>query len=225
MIAQRDTYPGLGKYLTTVWEPDVAFADTYRVRIPDTAYAPDQGYIQVGLYLPDGPRLTMSDGRDALRLVTVNVLPKPGEFPNALDVSFDGKIALIGYELDRRVASPGETIRLTLYWRALAPMGKNYSVFAHVLGIENQVWSGNDGWPVGGESPTKLWQPGQVFEDVRGLTIGSTTPPGFYDIEAGLYSGGGNRLPIVAEDGHHLGDRVLLSQIIRVTEGGSAGEE
>ncbi|MCK4452107.1 MAG: glycosyltransferase family 39 protein, partial [Anaerolineae bacterium] len=67
MVAQRDTYPGLGRYPTTAWERGVAFADTYRVHIPETAYTPDVGYIQVGMYLPDGPRLTTPDGRDALR--------------------------------------------------------------------------------------------------------------------------------------------------------------
>ena len=50
MVAQRDTYPGLGSYLTTSWEPGAAFADVYRVHIPETAYTPDEGYIQVGVY-------------------------------------------------------------------------------------------------------------------------------------------------------------------------------
>jgi 4-amino-4-deoxy-L-arabinose transferase-like glycosyltransferase len=215
MVAQRDTYPGLGRYLTTAWEPGVAFADTYRIHIPETAYAPDAGYIQVGLYLPDGPRLTAPDGRDALRLVTVEILPHASEFPNPLDANFDGKAALIGYTLDRRVARPGETIRLTLYWRALAPMEKSYGVFAHVLGDQDQVWAWNDGWPVEGLAPTFTWQPGQIIEDVRDLPLGETTPPGFYDIEVGLHGDG--RLPVVAPDGRWLGNRVLLSKI-RVVE-------
>ena len=218
IVAQRDTYPGLGRYLTTVWEPAVAFADTYRVRIPETAYAPDVGYVQVGIYLPDGPRLTTSDGRDAVRLEAVEIEPQPGEFSNPLDANFGDQIALIGYRLDRRVAQPGETIRLTLYWRALAPMEENYSVFAHVLGVEDQVWAGSDGWPVGGRSPTSHWEPGQVIEDGRDLMVGLTTPPGFYDIEVGLHARGVGRLPVLAEDGHWLDNRVLLSGIRVVDE-------
>jgi hypothetical protein len=213
MVAQRDTYPGLGRYPTIVWEPSVAFADTYRVHVPETAYAPDVGYIQVGIYLPDGPRLITSDGRDALRLAAVEVQPRPGEFPNALDANFGDQATLVGYTLDRRVAQPGETIRLTLYWRALVPMKTNYSVFAHVLGVENQVWASNDGWPVEGDAPTSLWKPGRVIEDVRDLTIGLTTPPDFYDIEIGVYASGKGRLPVLAEDGHRLDNRVLLSKI------------
>ncbi len=213
MVAQRDTYPGLGRYPTTTWQPGAAFADTYRMRIPETAYAPDTGYIQIGLYLPDGPRLPTADGRDAVRLSTIAMRPRPGEFPNPLDANFGDRLALAGYALDRRVARPGETIYLTLYWKALAPMQANYAVFAHVLGVENQVWSWSDGWPVGGSSPTSLWHVGDVVQDVRELRIGETTPPGFYDIEVGLYTIEEGRLPLLAEDGHQLADRVLLSKI------------
>jgi len=213
MIAQRDTYPGLGRYPTTIWEPGTAFADTYRVHIPETAYAPDVGYIQVGLYLPNGPRLTLPDGRDTLRLATVEIQPRPGKFPNPLNANFGNRIALVGYTLDRRVVRPGERISLTLYWQALAPIETDYNAFAHVLGMENQVWANSDIQPVNGAIPTSQWQPGQVVEDVRALTVGLTTPPDFYDIEIGLYVPGKDRLPVVAEDDHWLGDRVLLSKI------------
>jgi hypothetical protein len=215
MVAQRDTYPGLGSYLTTMWQPGVAFADVYRMHIPEAAYAPDSGYIQVGLYLPDGPRLVTPDGRDALRLETVDILPHDSEFPNPLDANFDSKAALLGYTLDRRAVRPGETIRLTLYWRALAPMETSYSVLAQVVSGQDR-WSWNNGWPVEGLAPTFTWEPGQIIEDVRELRMGDTTPPGFYDIEVGMYSDEG-RLQLVAEDGRLVGDRVLLSKV-RVIE-------
>ncbi|MDY7078929.1 MAG: glycosyltransferase family 39 protein [Chloroflexota bacterium] len=214
MVAQRDTYPGLGSYPTAAWEPGVAFADTYRLHVPETAYAPDVGYVQVGVYLPDGPRLTTSDGRDALRLATVEIQPAPSQLPNPVNVDFDGQAMLVGYTLDRRVVRPGETIRLTLYWQALAPMETDYRIFAHVLGIENQVWANNDSQPT---PLTSQWQPGQVVEETRDLTVGLTTPPDFYDIEVGMYAGT-SRLPVVAEDGHWLDSRVLLSKIRVVSE-------
>jgi 4-amino-4-deoxy-L-arabinose transferase-like glycosyltransferase len=213
MVAQRDTHPGLGRYPTTTWEPGIVFADTYRVHIPETAYTPDTASVQVGMYLTDGPRLITSDGQDSLRLAAVGIQPRPSEYPNPLNVNFGGKIALIGYELDRRMAQPGDTIRLTLYWKPLAPMEKNYSVFAQVLGSKDQVWARSDGWPVEGQSPTSHWELDDVVKDVRDLTIGLTTPPDFYDIEVGLYARGPGRLPAIAEDGHKLGARALLSKI------------
>jgi 4-amino-4-deoxy-L-arabinose transferase-like glycosyltransferase len=221
MVAQRDTHPGLGRYPSTAWEPGVVFADTYRVHVPKTAYAPDVGYIQVGLYAvapPQNPRLVTLDGRDAVRLEAVETLPLAGEFPNPLEANFGGKAALMGYELDRRVARPGETIHLTLYWRALAPFEHNYSIFAHVLGEDDQRWAWSSSYPVQGQAPTRSWQPGQVIEDAYELTIGETTPSGFYDIEVGMSAKDVGRLPVVAEDGHHLGKHVLLCKVRVIDE-------
>jgi hypothetical protein len=213
MVAQRDTHPGLGHYPTTAWEPEFTFAETYRVHIPQTAYAPDTGYVQVGLYLPDGPRLTTDDGRDAARLVTVEIQPHPGELPNPVNVNFDGLVTLVGYALDRRVAHPGEVIRLTLYWQALTPIEADYRIFAHVLGVETQLWANSDSQPAGGAAPTSRWLPGETVEDVRTLTLGLTTPPDFYDIEVGVYHSDAGRLHVIAEDGVQLGKRVLLCKI------------
>lgn len=217
MIAQRDTFPGLGRYPTTVWEPGVAFADTYRVRIPETAYAPDTGYIQVGLYLPDGQRLATSDGRDALRLAPIEIQARPGDFPNPQRANFDNQIALLGYELDRRVLEPGDSIQLTLYWRALTPMQTNYRAFAHVLGTKDQVWANSDSLLRDGSAPTSQWQAGQTVVETRMLSVGATTPPDFYDVEVGVYAPSGGRLPVMAEEGHRLGSRILLAKL-RVEE-------
>jgi hypothetical protein len=213
MIAQRDTYPGLGRFPTTAWDPGTTFADTYRVQIPESTYAPDAGYVQVGLYSSHGPRLTTGDGHDALRLARIKVRPRSGDLPNPLNVNFEDKVALIGYALDQRVAAPGETIRLTLYWRALNPMEANYKVFAHVLGKDNEIWANSDSPLTDNAVCTNRWKPGIVVKEVRELTIVEATPPDFYDIELGLHTSEEGRLKIQAADGRQLGNRTLLTKI------------
>jgi hypothetical protein len=213
MIAQRDTHPGLGRYPTTAWDPGVVFADTYRVHIPQAAYAPDKGYVQVGLYYPEGPRLKTDDGRDAVRLAPVTVRPRPGDIPNPLNVNFGDKVALIGYTLDQRIARPAETMRLTLYWRALNPMTVNYSLFVHVLGDENQIWANSDSPLTDRAVCTNRWEPGTMVREVRELTLVEATPPGFYDIELGLHASGQGRLQILAQDGRQVSSRLLLTTI------------
>jgi len=214
MIAQRDTYPGLGRYPTTVWKPGAAFADTYRVQIPETAYAPDTGYVQVGLYLADGPRLNTVDGRGAVRLTSLEIQERDAPFPNPQHVNFGHQIALVGYSLDQRAVEPGEALRLTLYWRALRPLERDYRAFAHVLGDDNGMRANNDSLLLDGSVPTSRWEAGHVVEEERLLSIASDTPPGFYDIEVGLHDGSGERLPIMAQEGgHRKGSRVLLSKI------------
>jgi 4-amino-4-deoxy-L-arabinose transferase-like glycosyltransferase len=213
VIAQRDTYPGLGRYPTTAWEPGVVFADTYRVHIPETAYAPDEGYVQVGLYYPDGPRVETDDGRDAVRLARISVRPRAGDVPNPLNVNFGDELALIGYALDQRVARPGETVRLTLYWRALNSMDVNYKLFVHVLGEDNQIWANSDSPLTDRAVCTNRWEPGVVVKEVRELKIVEATPSDFYDIELGLHASGQGRLHILAEDGRRVNSRLILTRI------------
>jgi hypothetical protein len=218
IVAQRDTYPGLGRYATTRWEAGVAFADRYRIHLPETAYSPDSGFVQVGIYLPGGPRLTTTDGRDAIRLEEIDVAAAAGDVPNPLNANFDGRLALVGYDYDRRTVRPGETISLTLYWRALSEIGDEYSVFAHIPGSQDQIWARSDGWPGDGRRPTTAWVPGEVVVDVRELTLDPATPPYLYQVVVGVYAPGEPPIPVVAEDGHWLDQRVLLSQIRVVDE-------
>jgi len=214
-MAQKDTHPGLGRFPTSRWRVGDAIADTYRLPVPETAYAPSAGPLEVGLYLPEtGQRLPTSDGASNVRFASVTVRPREGTLPNPVRLNFGGKIALVGYDFDRRTSAPGDTLRLTLYWEALAPMEESYTVFAHVLGEGTQMWANGDGVPVNGRAPTSTWQPGQVVEDAHDLTIGATTPPGVYDVEVGLYLlKTGKRLRLLADDGFPLDTRVFLSKI------------
>ena len=213
MIAQRDTYPGLGRYPTTAWDPGTIFADTYRVQISETAYAPDRGYVQVGLYLPNGPRVTTEEGQDAVQLARIEVDPQPGEVPNLVGINFGDRIVLEGYALDPRAAEPGETVRLTLYWKALSSIEVDYKVFAHVLGEQNQIWASSDS-PIADQGVRSgRWVAGAKATEVRKLTLSKSTPPNFYDIELGLYVPGQGRLKVLAEDGRQLANRVLLTKI------------
>jgi len=64
-ITQLDTYPGLGNYATTVWDPGRVFADTYRLRLPADAPAVNGARIVLGLYdEQSGQRLPVT-GADA----------------------------------------------------------------------------------------------------------------------------------------------------------------
>jgi len=221
VIAQRDTYPGLGTYPTRLWRVGDAFADRYVLPLPPTIFAPCTGRFEVGLYdFADGERLVAMgpDGQllgDNVRFHQIAVLPREDSpLPNPVHFDFEGRIALVGYDLDRRTARPGETIHLTLYWRALAEMEEDYTVFTHVLGEEDRLWAQMDSQPQGGAAPTSSWQVGQVIEDHYDLTIKPDTPPDVYDIEVGLYlAATGRRLGVLDEGGRLRDNRVLLSKV------------
>ncbi|MCC7361605.1 MAG: glycosyltransferase family 39 protein [Anaerolineales bacterium] len=225
ILAQRDRYPGQGALATTLLPPGATWADAYVIPIPEAAYAPVSATLQVGLYdLADGARAPLADGAEALVLAPVSVLARPlvtvaglGPIPNPFGHNFANQIELVGYDLDRRSLRPGETLRVTLFWRALRPVAVNYSVFVHVRGLGETLWGGQDGWPQQGDAPTSTWRAGDVIRDIYAVIVKPDTPPGQYDVEVGLYDAAGVRLQALADDGRPTDlDFVYLSRV-RVT--------
>ena len=122
---------------------------------------------------------------------------------------FEGKLALVGFDLDRRALYPGETLHLTLYWQCLSSMERDYTVFAHLLRPSGEAWAQEDKQP----GATSTWQPGQIIKEGYHLVLPNSTPPGVYEIEVGVY---------LAETGRRLRlgpneNRVLLAKV-RVLE-------
>jgi hypothetical protein len=220
ILAQRNTFPGLGSFPTTLWQVGDAIADTYTLVLPETTYAPSSAQLEVGLFdFATGERLLVygPDGEpvsDNVRFHEIKVLPKSETGPpNPMHINFGGKIALVGYEMDRRKAAPGEAIHLTLYWQGLAEMKDNYTVFVHLLREGDQIWAGADRQPQGGAAPTSTWSRGQIVVDEYELVIAPDAPPDVYEIEVGLYlADTGDRLDILNQDGRPMDNRVLLSK-------------
>lgn len=221
IVTQRDMYPGQGLYPTSLWSIGDAIANRYVLLLPETAFTPNQAQLEVGLYdLATGKRLLAYGPKgealgDNARFHHIRILPRvETSVPNPVNFNFGNKIALIGYDMDRRTAAPGETIYLTLYWTALAKIKEDYTVFTHVLGKENRIWAQKDSWPKNGKLPTSTWEPGQMIVDEYELSIHPDTPPDVYDVEIGLYlATTGKRLRIVGPGGRLLDDRVLLSKV------------
>jgi hypothetical protein len=165
---------------------------------------------------PDGSVIwTLADG-DGQPYAAAYHLPAradPAPAPDHPSAAVFGQAArLLGYSLEAGTAAPSDTLHLTLYWQALAPMDRAYTAFVHLLGAYNPasggpVWAGHDGQPLGGHYATDRWQPGQVILDVHPLAIPADAPPGEYTIEAGLYLlETMGRLPAVDADGQRLAD-------------------
>jgi 4-amino-4-deoxy-L-arabinose transferase-like glycosyltransferase len=218
IVAQRDTYPGLGMYPTTSWDAGFRFRDTYRIHLPDTAYAPDTAYVQLGLYWPvTGERLQTEQGQTALRLGEVDIISRPGDYPSPIYYGFGGRAALVGYDVDTRRAAPGETLQLVLYWELLSAELADEAVFANVLGGDGQVWATSEQRLAAADGLAVEREVGAVIEMRHHLTIEAGAPSGSCDLEVGLLDAAGSRLPIVAADGHWLDHSVGLCRI-QVTE-------
>jgi len=134
---------------------------------------------------------------------------------NRLDYRFGNAIRLVGYDVSRSVAPPGQTVELTLYWQTAAPIATDYSVFNQIVDREtNRMQGQRDGQPGCDGQPTSGWQPGELIVDAYSIPVFADATPGEYPLLVGMYErDSGDRLPIVNENDEFVGDALPLTQI------------
>ncbi len=119
---------------------------------------------------------------------------------------------LLGYDLNKRIIRPGETVSVTLYWQAYVPPGRDYNVFLQFANLEGEIVAANDGAPYTQPWQTGRWQLGQVMQEVRALHIPADAAPGRYNIQMGVF-GSEERLPIITEDASPAREQLALAQV------------
>jgi hypothetical protein len=135
--------------------------------------------------------------------------------PAALDERFAGEpLRLAGYSLAPAALSPGEELRLSLFWQAEGPASRPYTVFNHLVGTDGQMVSQQDNWPVGGRWPPTCWREGDLIVDEYRLEIPAGAAPGAYRLLSGLYDAGSGERLLLA-DGR---DAVELA-VVEILEG------
>jgi hypothetical protein len=130
-----------------------------------------------------------------------------------VEVRFGEDIALLGFDLKSDQVTPGGTLRLKLYWQALGRPDLPYTVFAHLLDADGELWGQQDAMPVRGTLPTTCWVEGETIPDSHKIPVSADAPPGRYWLEVGLYwLRTGERLPVSGPDAA-LPDRILLGPV------------
>jgi 4-amino-4-deoxy-L-arabinose transferase-like glycosyltransferase len=203
-IAQRDTFPGMGNYAPTLWQPGEVIRDRYEVTIADGAAGPVAAQIEVGLYdlqtmnpLPVTDGLGQPVGRVLLERVKVRAPTAPAQPAHTVDALYGERVRLRGYDLPLQIVQPGQTAPLTLHWEALGPLPADYTVFIHLVSADGAAIGQGDGPPLGGEYPTSYWAAGEFLRDEHLLNVSADAPPGRARLLVGLYDPEtGQRLPL-----------------------------
>jgi hypothetical protein len=211
ILAQDDRYPRQGLFRATQLRVGERWAEVFRLRVPETAVTPARLSLKTGFYdLRTWERMPAcsqpqrrEDCPDHISFGELTLRPHPHLYSIA---RFGDRIELVGYEMSPRRVRPGDAVVLTLYWRAEGSLEHDYTVFTHILEPPQTIWGQEDRPPI---PPTSQWRVGKIYRETYTLWVKPETPPGFYEVEVGLYrhdTGERLRLP----DGR---DFLLLSQI------------
>ncbi|MCD6286052.1 MAG: glycosyltransferase family 39 protein [Anaerolineae bacterium] len=228
--AERHTYPGLGRYPTSLWAPGTAFCDTFTMAVAEWAETPVRYELEVGLFDADsGTRLTAQapNGRPVepplVGSVDVAPLTVPPEMTSKDFVPSDA-LALFGegpilahllFADAPAEANAGSDITITLHWRAMATADVDYIAFIHIWtpGADAPL-AQDDSQPRNGWFPTTAWADGDYIPDQHTLHLPEDLAPGTYPLWAGLYNpADGSRVPATGAPGRFDHDMVPLGEI------------
>ncbi len=232
IVAQRDIFLGQGLWATSLMRVDanttfVNWLNHFAVKILDNSYAPQELQVYLGFYdlrSNNNQRLIASGNHttagNEVWLGTVNLLPRDSALnvPNPAHVNFGDEAELVGYDLSTLSMTPGQEVKLTLYWRTQHKLTTDYRAFVHILNIPtSELYGASDSMPANWTRPTTTWQPGEIIKDEHVFKIKDDAPPGTWQIEIGMYEltkdNTIRRLRVITPDGGEAEDYLYLSRV------------
>lgn len=205
VVTRRQSYPDLGRRLTSQWLPGQVYCETMGVAVPpdlaqtgvyqiELLWLDEQGE-RLPAYGADGPPLTTTfAGMVRLQAESTVIGDAAADQPT---------ITLAQYTLpDTWII--GQTQAMTLTWQLNQPVTTDYTVFIHFRTADGQNSFAGDGPPLAGWYPTSWWLPGELVPDRHEITPADLAP-GLYQLVVGWYD------PLT---GTRLGDEIQLGEII-----------
>jgi uncharacterized membrane protein len=137
--------------------------------------------------------------------------PKQGE---RIGARFDPFATLARAEVASPQAAPNGAYRVTLVWQARATADRPYTVFVHVVNDQGRIITQADRPPGAGQRPTDGWVGGEYIVDTYELSVPSSTLPGQFWFQVGLYDQTtGARVPVTLPAGT-TSDHVVIGGFV-----------
>lgn len=219
-------WPGGGNLPTTAWVPGKAFADHYRLRIPADVVDVQDWELRLMFFeyprregrddrLPvvvegaaGGPYVVL--GRVRVEPLEQGTVPVISQLRSPLAFGIGQEAVLEGADVALR--EDGESLEVTLWWRARETLGAEYTVFVHLLNGEGQLIASGDDLPRGGAMPTDRWQRGDLVVDPHVIILPGELLPGTYQLNVGLYNDSGRLAAWDGQGNRISGDTVHIAE-------------
>lgn len=205
ILVQSSGKPVDGAYPTTQWRKDESVVDRWDVRVP-AGITGGMARLEIGI-----------EGGKALYVADVNIAPitRTMQVPAMMQSTravFGNVGELLGYDLNRTRIAAEDSLEVTMYWRGVASVEKDYRVFAQLIANDGHLIAQSDAVPANGVRPTRSWVNGEIIADKHSLRVTDKAYQGDATLIVGWYDPGS--LARVALPGG--GDFVLLPTRIQI---------
>jgi 4-amino-4-deoxy-L-arabinose transferase-like glycosyltransferase len=204
LVGQRDTTPAGEIYPPDLWRAGDVVRDIYPLALHKSG--PAMCRVEVNVLDGDEP-LGQAWSDAALKLAAPPAAP---EIAHPLAYTLGEEIELVGYDV-----SGGRELEVTLYWRVLAGLDEDYTVFVHLLDAQGALRGQADGPPLHNDYPTSHWSPGETLADTHVVPLKGGLPPGAH-LLVGLYRlADGARLPVHDATGERIPNDAIWLDVPR----------
>ncbi|MCK9459439.1 MAG: carbohydrate-binding family 9-like protein [Proteobacteria bacterium] len=116
----------------------------------------------------------------------------PEKIEHRLDVELEGKIALLGYDLEPESVAPGGTLTVTWYWQCKEAPGPGYRLFTHVVDGDGVSRVNRDGvGAIRKHYQPEHWKAGVVVRDTQKISIPKSWDSKVADLRVGVWGRNG----------------------------------
>lgn len=190
VVGQIDHRPVLDAYPTTAWRAGQVIADTYDVPLFLGA-TPGEYAINVTMYDAGSGGVMGTHDLKTITLAPDLVAPRREvwNIAHTTNTDFSG-FTLIGYTLDSEgAARPGDTLPLTLLWRASqSKIADSLKVRVWLEDEEGKSAASRDAL-LGSSFPSTLWQAGQYVRDFPSIRLPANVADGKYRVKLAVVRG------------------------------------
>jgi mannosyltransferase len=206
-----DGRPSAYLYPTDRWREGQIVPGCYDL-VPEPGTPPGDYGLDVGVYTEDDPiGLDVLDAAGAaagkrailgaVRLAVPAVTPEQVDVGQPLDAEVGDGLRLIGWDLDRSEAQPGDRLRLTLVWAVDAPPAGDDWLQVFVVDAAGQTLYAGVFPPTNQWHPTSIWLAGQAWRGQSTFRLPIQAQPGAARLAVQLVDGSGAALGPLAEVG------------------------
>jgi 4-amino-4-deoxy-L-arabinose transferase-like glycosyltransferase len=103
------------------------------------------------------------------------------------DINFGGEIVFIGYNVDKKELSAGDSFQITYYWKVTGKIKRDWTAFVHFLRPDGEIAFQNDHPLYSGYNYSRDWVKGEVYKERFLVEIPEDAMPGNYRIVIGLW--------------------------------------
>ena len=199
--------PLVSNYATSLWRSGDIWRAAHKLVIPAQL---STGQYTMAIQLENGATSTTLG---TLTITAPSHIMNPPIITQSQTAQFSNIAELIGYDVSPHI-QPGNTMTLTLIWKALEPTATSYKVFVHLLDANGRLIASDDRVPAMWQRPTTSWVTGEYIVDLHELQIAPNTPAQSANIEIGLYDEIGQQRLLLTNGANGL----LLHQPISISQ-------